>query len=424
MSKRLSWTLVMALLAAAAWAQPGPKAGVFFRPAPDKSASLPADQVFPKGRVFPFGFYSIHGLAATQQAKKDGVTLLGPVYGNKDAAVLADAKEAGLPMVHTIGLPKEKVEEGKLTDEEIIKAIREQVEKVKDEKAIAWWNLKPEELRSWRKPEMRYMELAAKTIRDTDPLKRPVWMYDPGHRSAKGLEPSARNLDIVGKGMYTNYSGMKDSRVWCRWSIEQELAAIKAANSKAVPIAVPEMFQQPKDPEDVKLIPAWARHDVYAALVAGAQGVMVFSFAQRKNFEARDAYYAAYAQVAAELTGKLDLGRVFLFGERRDDLALSVTAGPDKVSMVFPSGGVKEPITYPSVSMANLALGADRTLVLVNSAAQPVELMVEGLPYGRTMVQDLLAGKPEFVAPEGDFPVELPPLGVKVFRIRWDGGKK
>jgi len=182
---------------------------------------------------------------------------------------------------------------------------------------------------------------------------------------------------------------------------------------------VPEMFQQPA-PEDLAQVPAWVRHDVYAALVAGAKGVVVFSASHRRDFAAREAYLSAYLGVARELCGAMNLGQVFLFGERRNDLQVEVTQGPQKVSMVFPSGGVKDPIEYPSLSWANLAYGSPRYLIVVNSSHERIEAIVGGLPYGRVMVSDLLAGAKPFVAPEGEFPVDLTPLGVKVFHIHRD----
>ena len=390
----------------------------FFRPAEDTAGELGADRHYPRGRLFPFSFFSVHGRAAMERLEAEGATLAGPQYRGTDDRVLAEARQHGLKVIYTVmaAPSSEAVRSGELSDEEIARAVRERLAPVMDDDSIAWWYVRPEELRYWRPAEMRYLEVAARTIRQTDPKGRPVWMYDPNHRNERALRETARHLDIVGKGMYTNYAGMKNSRVWCRWSIEQQVRAIAAANPDAIPIAVPEMFQQP-DAEDIVLIDSWVRHDVYAALVAGARGVVVFSAARRRNFTAHEAYMQAYLDVHRELCGEMNLGQVFLFGQRRGDLEVHVTDGPQSVKMVYPSGSVRESIEYPSVSFLNAAYGSERYVILVNSAEEPVEAMVVGLPYGRVMVADVLEGARPFVAPEGEFPVELAPLGVKVYRI-------
>ena len=174
--------------------------------------------------------------------------------------------------------------------------------------------------------------------------------------------------------MYTNYSGQQDNRVWVRWTIEQEIAAIPQANPSAIPIAVPEMFQNP--PEDLlPMIPTWVRHDVYLSLISGAQGIVVFSGWRRAKFSAFDEYLQAYAECAREINGPLNLGQVFLFGERRQDVKMRVTSGPARVATAH-----KEPVEYPSVAMLDVSHGKDRYLFLANSANQSVEVAIEGLP--------------------------------------------
>jgi len=196
----------------------------------------------------------------------------------------------------------------------------------------------------------------------------------------------------VGKGMYVNYSGMMDQRVWCRWTIEQQIAAIAAANPDAMPIAVPEMFQHPgchngafleNEETLVPLIRDWVRHDMYAALISGAKGAAVFAVISRPRnappFTGRihRAYYDTYASIARELTGELGLGEVFLFGQQRDDLEVEVTQGPATVVLEYRNNA---PVVYPTVGHMNVAYGDARYLFLVNSSPHLVEVHVRGLP--------------------------------------------
>ena len=257
---------------------------------------------------------------------------------------------------------------------------------------------------------------ATEAIKQADPKKRPVFMYFPGHYNGNTMSKLAVYLDVVGKGMYTNYSSMKNTRSWCRWTMEQEIEAIKLSGSKtAIPIAVTEMFQQPPAAE-VKLIDSWVRHDVYSSLVAGAKGVLIFSASKRKDFSARKEYLNAYFKVCRELNGSMKLGQVFLFGKPMSDISLTITDGPQTVPFKYKTAKVD--ITYPSVSMADIAYNNSRYVFLVNTADKPVDVVVGELVYGSGVtIEELFAGNEKFTAPEGDFNVKLAPLEVKAFRI-------
>jgi len=378
----------------------------FFRPAPDLAAKYDPDKLFPQGRIFPVGFYGLN----LSRDKPEGLTLIGP-YG-RDGNVSA-AREHGLKCTYTIALRMKFHEKQplELTPEQIRRRIREQVEAVAAHPEIAWWYLAPEELRYWRENEIAYLETAAEAIRQADPLKRPVWMYDPGHRDAAGLAHTVEHLDICGKGMYTNYSGQRENRVWVRWTIEQEIKAIGQANPSAIPIAVPEMFQQPPE-ELLPMIPKWVRHDVYLSLMTGAKGIVVFSGWRRPKFPAFDRYYEAYAECIRELGGPLQLGQVFLFGERRDDLRVRVFRGPSRVATAH-----DEPVEYPSVAVLDVAHGKDRYLFLANSANEAVRVEVQGLPRTAITAENLFERCDRQVIRPGQWEPDLEPLEVKAFRF-------
>ena len=400
----------------------------------DSSRGLPADRIYPHGKLFPFSFYSVGGgtvekrenllpeaqrIADQQEIIAAGITMLGPQYELNDR-IIADAKKFKVKAFYTVEplidgekVTRKYVREKAIDTKKLTESVSAIVKKVAADKEIAWWNVTPEELRYWEKNEKLYLKTVSEAIRKADPLKRPVFMYEPNSRNAKAMAKLAPYLDIIGKGMYTNYSGMKTSRVWCRWTIEQEIEAIKMAGRKGtVPIAIPEMFQQPAKGE-LEMIDAWVRHDVYSALIAGAKGIIIFSASKRPNFAARQKYLQAYLQICRELTGKLKLGQVFLFGGRRHDLTVKVIDGPATVLLK------KRKINkeYPSVGMANIAYGNSRYVFLVNSGDQPVEAIVGGLVYGSTVtVQDIFLPEEKFTVPEGDFEIELKPLEVESFQ--------
>lgn len=386
----------------------------FFKPAPDIANKFSPDKIYPQGRIFPLSLYSVggggggklgHPEKALKRVKQDGFTMIGPQY-ELNSRIISDAKKYGLKCVYTIGGASRK-----LTSQEIQKVIRQNVKKVCAHPEIAWWNVPAEELRYWRKDEMRYLKTVTKAIRQADPLKRPMMMYEPNHRDASALAHTVKFLDFASKGMYTNYSGHRDSRIWVRWTIEQEIEAIKKANPSAIPIAIPEMFQQP--PKDkLNLIPSWVRHDVYLSLITGAKGIIIFSMRQRPKFDAHEAYYQAYAQCARELTKPpLNLGKVFLFGEKRNDLDVQVVDGPDTLTLKL---GADKTVSYPSVSFLDTAYGKNRYLFVANSANEPVGIVVDNVPHVEIVVKNLFNGH-KFLVGEGNFEAKLKPLEVKGF---------
>ena len=120
-------------------------------------------------------------------------------------------------------------------------------------KQVAWWAIRPEELRWWRKDEMQYLAIVCETIRDNDPRDRPIYMYNPNHRDAKSLIPIAEHVDVLAKGCYVNHVGRKRDRAWVRWSVEQEIEALKAAGRPdAIPLVMPELCRDPEPNEDTR----------------------------------------------------------------------------------------------------------------------------------------------------------------------------
>ena len=418
--------MLLILLAGSVSVAAATESDEFFRPALDSGADLPADSIYPPGRLFPFTLFSVGGSvaseeerqAAMERVKRDGFTMFGPQY-ELNHRLIEDAKKHGVKALYTVGLPMEFLSEKPLdlTPEEIAQGIREQVRAAAASPEIGWWYLQPEELRYWRKKEMTYLDAATKAIREADPQKRPIWMYDPGHRNGEALAHTAKYLEVCGKGMYTNYSGRRDSRVWVRWTLEQELQAIEQANPKAIPIAVPEMFQQP-DEAHLHWIPAWVRHDVYLSLISGAKGIVVFSMRQRDGFAAHEVYYQAYARAAREVSAEDGLGSVFLFGERRDDLALRVVDGPVTLALAFGDDPEKMRVEqYPSVSHLDVAYENSRYLFAVNSSCDHVRALVSGLPNQPVVADDVFGTEESITVENGTFELRFEPLAVKALRF-------
>lgn len=396
----------------------------FFKNSQDKGLELPAAKLYPRGRIFPFSGYSPH-LNDYKKLLASGFTAFGPVYSKFDEFLKTceELKVKCFYQVHPYVDGKMINKKDHLYKDEykpdwnaIMSSIKGIVKKHAVDPNIAWWTLAPEELRYWQKNEYTYLQKAVKAIHESDPLKRPVYMYSPGHRNGKALSNVAKYLDIIGKGCYTNYSSQKNSRIWVRWTMEQELEAIKLAGRKnVVPILLPEMFQEPK-PEEVKLIPAWVRHDVYLGLVSGAKGVLIFSLWPRKKFPSHPVYLNAFCKVASEITGKAALGQVFLFGEARNDLKLNISSGPATAECKVRLRKTQT-FSYPSVSFANIAYKKERYLVAVNSTQQNVKAEISGFPV-KIAAFNALDGKAAAAPVKGKLQLEFKPYEVIALKFK------
>ena len=237
---------------------------------------------------------------------------------------------------------------------------------------------------------MAYMKIATEAIRAADPLRRPIWMYEPNGRDAESLRKTGRFQDIIGKGVYVNLAGYQDHRIWVRWSMEQQTKAIAAlaeeegeeTSRRRVPLVLPELCRDPEDPALDHLIPRWARHDVYLGLMCGGKGVAVWSLFRRREVNRTwPLWYNAYSRAATELTGPLDLGQVFLFGKKSNRFPVSITSGPKEVELTkgakksleaattSEAEKEKKRIVYPSLCVSEYEYGGATYLFLCHSSS-------------------------------------------------------
>jgi hypothetical protein len=381
------------------------KSGAFFADV-DTGRNLSPNQIYPRGRIFPFMGYS--GKNAEDAAH--GFTVGGPHYGTQSGQKkkLSSAKDAGLPFVYGIGLeggfthkPPLKYEESKLRKE-----IQRQVLEVADDPGVVWWYVRPEEIRCWRRNELEYLKIVTETIRASDPYKRPIWMYEPNNRTAESLKKTGQYLDIIGKGTYVNLAGFRNDRIWVRWSLEQEVEAaeaLKLADGRTrTPIVMPELCRDPDNPAQDSLISTWIRHDIYLGLLSGAKGVAIWSLfprgGVRRTFRI---HYNAYAAVATELTGPKKLGEVFLFGKHRKYLTVKYLEGPKTVKLFTGPRNKLEAGTlskeeqknythiYPSITRSEIVFQGRHYLFLCNSSQKPITCSISSFPEEKLEIRDI-----------------------------------
>lgn len=394
----------------------------FFAPGFDSGRELPAQLVYPQGRIFPFSGFAPSDIA---EAKKAGFTMAGPVYSaHQERKLLEGAEKEGLfiilpihPEADGVKLTKKLLDNAGIDFAPYWNDIAEKVRNAAGNSRIAWWYLTPEELRPWRANDMAFLKGALRVVRENDPQKRPVWLYLPNHYTREQMRAFAGALDIVGKGMYPTQLGKENDRVWCRWSTESEVGSILDAGGGAVPVCVPEMFRQPAE-EHLAILEKTVRHDVYLSLVSGAKGVVVFSLAERPGFTAHRRFFDAYAGVAAELTGERKLGELFLFGKRMDTLKTEIISGPATLAVDAGINGRADRHEYPAVASAELGWRDTRALFLVNSSKEgSAGVRISGLPQEGAEIIDLFSGKTIGSAADGVFETELGPYDVKAFRF-------
>jgi hypothetical protein len=342
--------------------------------------SRAADELFPRGSLFPCAAYSV-GSGPVLQANADllrfrpsGFNLLGPQYG-PNQTVLQEAHTYGLRAIYTVGADVDFLKEKGLPKpvDELAAEVKAQVSKVAPDRTIAWWYLAQEELRTWRRDEMLYLEKITEAIRKADPLGRPILMYDAGHRSSAEMALTGRYLDFAAKGSYVNYSGNVDRRAWLAASIQQEVEAARLAPRKLTPLLIPEMFQNAPGGRRGQ-IGRWVRHDVVRGLIEGASGLLIFSFARRNNFDDYETYFAAYTKII--LCGSGELGRALLLGEAISTATVDLSSGVEGVSIE----AFGKTISVHAVGVRAIRYHGAVYVLLANSTGKEVSGDLKGLP--------------------------------------------
>lgn len=374
------------------------------------SDSVMPGKLYPTGDTFCFTFYSTKE-ADSIYSLQHGATAIGPYYGSQDDD-LTRASSYGTKFIYKVhpacmqGQSFLSDDFVMPSDQAIIDDTAAAVNAVKDNPDIEFWDVVPEELRHWRSNEMHYLDLVTTTIRANDPLNRPIYMYEPNHRNAAALAQALSYLDICAKGMYTEAVGMRDNRIWCRWSMEQELEAIATVKPSAVPWIVLWMAWD-ADPGMEHLIDNWCRHDAYMGLIMGGKGIEIWSgWRGRTGFsDDFDAYLDGYLSVANDLNGPLNLAPVFLNGQTLTAPAIDVTSGPQTLTLEYDGTHV-----YPSITHLSVLHDSKRYLFMINSANQSVTAEISSLPNGNW---DDLFNAGAHTVTDGRFSITLAPLEVK-----------
>jgi len=373
------------------------KPDLFFRPGPVAPEAKPADALYPRGRLFPISFASLEkGMEKETIAECVRLGVVLATEGPKIAVTIGQERDPGTRQLRLAG--------------NFAGELAAKVAKLSRDPATALWVLSPGEIGRSNPQEMEYLQTASRVIHESDPEKRPLFSYNPPEATTSTLSHIAPWVDYLGKA-----GG--GPRAAAGWNVQRASEAIHETTAEAIPVAVQTWPLLP-ELSSPKAIASATRHDLYLGLVNGARGIITHAGAGQQDLsrEGEAAFRSACLQVARELLGPSKLGEALLFGERREELEVDIVDGPSEVEWEFPEARAKG--KTPAISYLDLVYGKDRFLLLVNSAPQPVTLMVGGMPYAAVNAESLFDDDPLVEVAEGEFELDLQPLEVKVYRMR------
>ena len=353
-------------------------------------AAVAPEGVLPGGDRFPMLVYEAESTAFAELAAAGVNGVQTYATGEALAEWQAEAEAAGLPYSFHVD-----------ATEEIAAGLAAA--------GLGWWDL-PEESRYWYEDELALIQALAAAIRAVD--DRPVYMYLPGHYLASDIAWYVDTLDIIGAGAYAEYQGQPHA--WIRWRVESEIEAIEQAGyttDDRLPLGVIGVFDSTPyggDGSDATEVV----HDHLAAVAAGARGLYTFAWWHAVHDANMADSADAILEVAERVEGAEALGEWVARGVDEGDLDVTVTGGPDEVA-VTPLYA-EEALRYPSVRARAWSHAGAWAVVVVNSAEEPVEAVVSGLPGERAeRVHDGLVEE----APGGELAVSLDRLEARVYRV-------
>ncbi len=368
----------------------------FFQPGGATPEGFPADALYPKGRLFPFAIGD--GKSARE-------------YGKLGVVLLPSADQSAGDARHVQRLNAPETSDQKQSEV----ALSAQVRQYAADPGIAFWWLQPENLRPGNPQAMKALAAASAAVRVDDPARRPLWTIAPANAKTGLLSHLAPWVGYLGAAQPITLSA-REHRALGRWQIERSVEAVQETDSEATPVAI-FTLDPPPGAEAPAELAKWVRHDLYLSLLHGGRGAIFLDPAAGSPPEAVEVFQSAALQAARELLGPEKLGEALLFGENREHLEIDVVDGPDEVEVRFPASEALPSLLYPSVSFRDFVHGERRFLILINSAAERVTVMVSGMPYNVVMVHPLFTGEDAFGAMEGEFETLLQPWEVKVYRF-------
>lgn len=331
-----------------------------------------ASEIYPRGSKMLIGLYDAQpGIDTLQKQGWNLAQSYGPNPWFKDMA-----KSTGIPTMSIYDLPGDLNKRQPPSTSSIVNWMNSQ----KYRNPYAWEF--PEELNPYTTNETAVLKKFSDVVQQYDTQRRPRFMYVPSHVNEARIKKTVPYLDLVGMSVY-RYGSRPPA--WIRWRMETTIKAIYDSgrsvgpNYRGVqktPIAVMELFRYYSFQ-----IPATydqAIHDIWAALVAGARGIMIFSHSRINDDSRLKETWRGYRKAVDDLLAH-DLDTVLLWGSQEDSANIRVVSGPAYTDYFYTYPSKTEKIRLPSVGMREIDHGGYKYLFLVNSNQNGVVVEISNL---------------------------------------------
>lgn len=372
---------------------------------------------------FPFGYYSVgYGSGDFKKCgpilkslKLKGISIAGPYYGAGFDPLKNEcyrmASQLSLPIIHYVtvtdkksGKPASFVNTQTSNAPESPSAVETDVENQLKQlrdlglvEKISMWGVMPEELRSWRRNEMEYLQTLIAAIRASEKKwgynRLPIMMYEPGNRTTKLLSVTGEYLDVQVIGTYTKSNEESDSLKIIKNNTNAVVAASQVnGTAPMVALALSKNFQPYISKEQIR---ENIRRRAYVALAEGAKGILIWSWATRSGLsvESRDIQAAAYSSVAEDLNGQLQLGKVFLHGKSSN-------------------GAFTE---NPNVLIRAKEMAGEFYIIAINLSDAPQQINAKNMPKKDGVLRNIFQTE-NFAVKDGIASFALPGAAVSIFK--------
>lgn len=331
-----------------------------------------ASELYPRGTKMMLGLYDTQpGIETLQRRGWNLAQSYGP-----NSWFLSMAKSTGIPTMSVYDLPGNLNKRQPPSTSSIVNWMNSQ----KDRNLYAWEF--PEELNPNTTNETAVLKKFSDVVQQYDSQRRPRYMYVASHVNESRIKKTVPYLDLVGMSVY-RYGHRPPP--WIRWRMETTIKAIYDSGrsvgpnyrgGQKTPIAVMELFrsysyQIPFSYEE-------AVHDVWAALVAGARGIMIFSHSRINDDSRLRETWSGYRKAVGDLLAH-NLDNVLLWGSQENSANLSVKSGPAYTDYFYTYPSKTEKIRLPSVAMREIDYNGYKYLFLVNSNQNRVVVEISNL---------------------------------------------
>jgi hypothetical protein len=230
-------------------------------------------------------------------------------------------------------------------------------------------------------------------------------------------------VDVIGISCYCEYIGMPHA--WVRYKLQQSGAHGVALAGKTLGrnylagqktlIAVLYCATNSNYPGVIPT-PQQSYHDVWSAIVSGAQGISVFAYWHAlHDTPALANNLQQFNLAASQITGAEQLGSVVLYGTPNPNVTFTVTSGPTQ-TVAFQPPSETSSFQYPSLNVLSRTWSGNVYVIGVNSTDQSVSASFTNVPTAAAAAVLPFESRSLPVS-AGGFVDTFPPWGVHIYKM-------